>query len=840
MSTAKKTARPTAAATTKTARTAKTAKPARTAAPAGADEAAESAGTTRPSAVRPADSHDLIRVHGARVNNLKDVSIEIPKRRLTVFTGVSGSGKSSLVFSTIAAESQRLINETYSAFVQGFMPTTARPDVDVLDGLTTVITVDQQRMGADPRSTVGTATDANAMLRILFSRLGKPHIGPPGAYAFNVPSVSASGAITVERGSKTAVKATFHRTGGMCTRCEGRGTVSDIDLAQLYDDTKSLSEGAITIPGYGSDGWNMRLYKESGFVDPDKPIRKYTKRELHDFLHREPTRMKIAGINMTYEGLIPRIQKSMLSKDKEAMQPHIRAFVERAVAFATCPECDGTRLSEGARSSKIKRISIADACAMQISDLAEWVRELKEPSVAPLLTALLRTLDSFVEIGLGYLALDRPAGTLSGGEAQRVKMIRHLGSALTDITYVFDEPTAGLHPHDIQRMNDLLLRLRDKGNTVLVVEHKPETIAIADHVVDLGPGAGTAGGAVCFEGGLDGLRTSGTLTGRHFDDRSSLKKTVREPAGALEIRGATTNNLRGVDVDVPLGVLVVVTGVAGSGKSSLIHGSLVKGAQVKGADGTAVVSIDQGAIRGSRRSNPATYTGLLDPIRKAFAKANGVKPALFSANSEGACPTCNGAGVVYTDLGMMAGVATTCEECEGKRFEASVLDYRFGGRDISEVLAMSVAEAEEFFGGGEAHTPAAHAVLRRLADVGLGYLGIGQPLTTLSGGERQRLKLATHMSDKGGVYVLDEPTTGLHLADVEQLLGLLDRLVDSGKSVVVIEHHQAVMAHADWIIDLGPGAGHHGGRVVFEGTPADLVADASTLTGEHLAAYVGA
>ncbi|WP_435975331.1 ATP-binding cassette domain-containing protein [Streptomyces sp. Qhu_M48] len=780
----------------------------------------------------PADRHDLIRVHGARENNLKDVSIEIPKRRLTVFTGVSGSGKSSLVFDTIAAESQRLINETYSAFLQGFMQTLSRPEVDVLDGLTTAIIVDQQRMGADPRSTVGTATDANAMLRILFSRLGKPHIGPPSAYAFNVPSVRASGAITVERGDKKAVKATFNRTGGMCPRCEGRGSVSDIDLTQLYDDSKSLSEAALTIPGYTPGGWNYRLYTESGLVDPDKPIRRYTKRELHAFLHHEPTRMKIAGINMTYEGLIPRIQKSFLAKDKEGMQPHIRAFVERAVTFTTCPECDGTRLAEGARASKIKRISIADACAMQISDLAAWVRGLKEPSVAPLLTALQLTLDSFVEIGLGYLSLDRPAGTLSGGEAQRVKMIRHLGSSLTDVTYVFDEPTVGLHPHDIQRMNELLLQLRDKGNTVLVVEHKPETIAIADHVVDLGPGAGTAGGTVCFEGTVEGLRTAGTVTGRHFDDRASVKDTVREPGGTLEIRGANTHNLRDVDVDVPLGVLTVVTGVAGSGKSSLVHGSIPVSDDV--------VSIDQSPIRGSRRSNPATYTGLLDPIRKAFAKANGVKPALFSANSEGACPTCNGAGVIYTDLGMMAGVSSTCEDCEGKRFQASVLEYHLGGRDISEVLAMSVTEAGEFFASGEAATPAARRVLTRLADVGLGYLSLGQPLTTLSGGERQRLKLATHMGEKGGVYILDEPTTGLHLADVEQLLGLLDRLVDSGKSVIVVEHHQAVMAHADWIIDLGPGAGHDGGTVVFEGTPADLVAARSTLTGEHLAAYVGA
>ena len=778
-----------------------------------------------------ADSHELIRVHGARENNLKDISVELPKRRLTVFTGVSGSGKSSLVFDTIAAESQRLINETYSTFVQGFMPTLARPEVDVLEGLTTAIIVDQQRIGSDPRSTVGTVTDANALLRILFSRLGTPHIGPPSAYSFNVPSVRASGAITVERGDRKAVRATFSRTGGMCPRCEGRGSVSDIDLSQLYDDSKSLSEGAFTIPGYTAGGWNYRLYSESGFVDPDKPLRKYTKKELHDLLHHEPVRMKIAGINMTYEGLIPRVQKSMLSKDKEAMQPHIRAFVDRAVTFTVCPDCDGTRLSEGARTSKINKISIADACAMQISDLAEWVRKLEEPSVGPLLASLQQSLDSFIEIGLGYLSLDRASGTLSGGEAQRTKMIRHLGSSLTDVTYVFDEPTIGMHPHDIQRMNGLLRQLRDKGNTVLVVEHKPEAIAIADHVVDLGPGAGTAGGTVCFEGTVEGLRASGTLTGRHLDDRAALKPSVRKQSGALEVRGARTHNLQDVDVDIPLGVLVVITGVAGSGKSSLIHGSLA------GREG--IVLVDQNPIRGSRRSNPATYTGLLEPIRKAFATANGVKPALFSANSEGACPTCNGAGVVYTDLAMMAGVSTVCEECEGKRFQAEVLEYKFGGKDISEVLAMPVEEAAEFFSSGEGKNAAAHKILEHLADVGLGYLSLGQPLTTLSGGERQRLKMATHMADKGGVYILDEPTTGLHLADVEHLLGLLDRLVDSGKSVIVIEHHQAVMAHADWIIDLGPGAGHDGGRIVYEGTPAELVAGRSTLTGEHLAAYVG-
>jgi len=790
---------------------------------------------TQSPALHLADSHDLIRVHGARVNNLKDVSVELPKRRLTVFTGVSGSGKSSLVFGTIAAESQRMINETYSTFVQGFMPTLARPDVDVLDGLTTAIIIDQERMGANVRSTVGTATDANAMLRILFSRLGKPHIGSSQAFSFNVASISGAGAVSMERHGQTVKeRRSFSITGGMCPRCEGRGSVTDIDLTALYDDSKSLNDGALTIPGYSMDGWYGRIFSGCGFFDPDKPIRRFTKRELHDLLYKEPTKIKVEGINLTYEGLIPKIGKSMLSKDVDSLQPHIRAFVERAVTFTTCPECDGTRLSAAARSSKIKGISIADACAMQISDLAAWLRGLAEPSVAPLLTSLRHTLDSFVEIGLGYLSLDRPAGTLSGGEAQRIKMIRHLGSSLTDVTYVFDEPTIGLHPHDIQRMNTLLLQLRDKGNTVLVVEHKPEAIAIGDHVVDLGPGAGTGGGEVVFEGTLDGLRASGTLTGRHLDDRASLKPSVRTPSGALEVRGASTHNLRSVDVDIPLGQLVVLTGVAGSGKSSLIQGS------VAGRDG--VVLVDQGAIKGSRRSNPATYTGLLEPIRKAFAKANGVKPALFSANSEGACPNCNGAGVIYTDLAMMAGVATVCEVCDGKRFQAEVLEYTLGGKDISEVLAMPVTEAEEFFGAGEAKTPAAHKILGHLADVGLGYLNIGQPLPTLSGGERQRLKLATRMVEKGSdssVYILDEPTTGLHLADVENLLGLLDRLVDSGKSVIVIEHHQAVMAHADWIIDLGPGAGHDGGRIVFEGTPRALVNARSTLTGEHLAAYVG-
>ncbi|HET8617038.1 MAG TPA: excinuclease ABC subunit UvrA [Actinomycetales bacterium] len=786
-----------------------------------------------PTSTTAADSHDVIRVQGARENNLKDVSVELPKRRLTVFTGVSGSGKSSLVFGTIAAESQRLINETYSSFVQGFMPTLARPEVDHLEGLTTAIIIDQERMGANPRSTVGTVTDANAMLRILFSRLGDPHIGPPSAYSFNTPSVTASGAITVERGARTKKeKATFSRLGGMCPRCEGMGSVTDFDLSALFDDSKSLSEGALTVPGFSMDGWYGRIFSGSGFFDMDKPIARFTKKELHDLLYREPTKIKVEGINLTYEGLIPKIQKSMLAKDREAMQPHIRAFVDRAITFTTCPECEGTRLSEPARTSTIDGTSIADACAMQITDLAAWARSISDASVTPLLAGLQHLLDSFERIGLGYLSLDRPSGTLSGGESQRTKMIRHLGSPLTDVTYVFDEPTIGLHPHDIQRMNELVLQLRDKGNTVLVVEHKPETIAIADHVVDLGPGAGSAGGEVVFEGTVDGLRKSDTLTGQHLDDRVRVKGSVRTSTGSLEIRGASTHNLKDVDVDIPLGALVVLTGVAGSGKSSLVQGS------VEGRDG--VVVVDQGAIRGSRRSNPATYTGLLDPIRKAYAKANGVKPALFSANSEGACPTCNGAGVIYTDLAMMAGVATVCEDCEGRRFQPAVLEYTFGGRNIADVLAMPVTEAVEFFGPGESSVPAALKILQRLHDVGLGYVTLGQPLTTLSGGERQRLKLATHLGEKGKIYVLDEPTSGLHLADVQQLLELLDRLVDSGTSVIVIEHHQAVMAHADWIIDLGPGAGHDGGRVVFEGTPADLVASRSTLTGQHLAEYVSA
>ncbi|MEO5317686.1 excinuclease ABC subunit UvrA [Arthrobacter sp. CC3] len=784
------------------------------------------------SALHVADTHDLIRVQGARENNLKDISLELPKRRLTVFTGVSGSGKSSLVFATIAAESQRMINETYSAFVQGFMPNLARPDVDFLEGLTTAIIVDQERMGANPRSTVGTATDANAMLRILFSRLGSPYVGPPTAYSFNVPTRKASGVMSTDRGGRVekSVVSQAVYLGGMCPRCEGMGNVSDIDLTALYDENKTLSDGALTVPGYSMDGWYGRLFEGVG-LPMDKPISKFTKKQLDTMLYAEPTKIKVEGINLTYEGIIPKIQKSMLSKDPEAMQPHVRRFVERAVTFQTCPDCNGTRLTRDVLTSKIQGRNIAELCEMQITDLADWIRDLNESSVAPLLKGLQHLLDSFAEIGLGYLSLNRPAGTLSGGEAQRTKMIRHLGSSLTDVTYVFDEPTIGLHPHDIQRMNRLLLQLRDKGNTVLVVEHKPETIAIADHVVDLGPGAGTAGGTLCFEGTVEGLRGSDTITGRHLDDRAVLKDTLRASAGKLEVRGASTHNLQDVDVDVPLGVLCVVTGVAGSGKSSLIHGS------VAGRDG--VVVIDQAAIKGSRRSNPATYTGLLEPVRKAFAKANGVKPALFSSNSEGACPACNGAGVIFTELGVMATVESPCEDCEGRRFQASVLEYTLGGRNIAEVLEMPVTEATAFFDSDDAKVPAAHKILARLSDVGLGYLSLGQPLTTLSGGERQRLKLAVQMAEQGDVYVLDEPTTGLHLADVQQLLGLLDRLVDSGKSVIVIEHHQAVMAHADWIIDIGPGAGHDGGRIVFEGTPAELVSGRSTLTGEHLAAYVG-
>jgi len=792
--------------------------------------------TTSPFAsTHPADAHDVIAVAGARENNLRDVSVEIPKRRLTVFTGVSGSGKSSLVFATIAAESRRLIDETYSTFLQGFMPSLPRPDVDHLSGITTAILVDQERLGANVRSTVGTVTDAHAMLRHLFSRIGEPYVGPPTAFSFNVPTSKASGVMSTEKaGGGTEKKVVREQVylGGMCPECEGRGTVSDLDLSVIVDESRSLNDGAILVPGYKADGWMVKGFAESGFVDADKPVAEYTETERRDFLYRDKGKIKALGMNMTYQGLIPKLRESVFSKDPESLQPHVRRFVERAAVFGPCPACDGTRLNRSARSATVAGKNIADVCRLQITDAATWVRGIDDPHVTPLVNTLSALLDSFVQIGLGYLSLDRPAGTLSGGEAQRVKMIRHLGSALTDVTYVFDEPTIGLHPHDIARMNDLLVDLRDKGNTVLVVEHKPEAIAVADHVVDLGPGAGSDGGTICYEGTVDGLRTSDTLTGRHLDDRARLKETVRQPTGALEIRGANQNNLQAVDVDIPTGVLTVVTGVAGSGKSSLIHGNL--------ADRDGVVVVDQGAIKGSRRSNPATYTGMLEPIRKAFAKANGVKPALFSANSEGACPTCKGNGRIYTELGFMETVETPCEDCGGKRFMAEVLEYTLGGKNIAEVLDLSVAHAHDFFSTGDAKVPAVATTLTHLRDVGLGYLHLGQPLNTLSGGERQRLKLAMHMGDPGGTYVLDEPTTGLHLADVERLLALLDQLVDAGRTVIVIEHHQAVMAHADHLVDLGPGAGHDGGRIVFEGTPADLVADRSTLTGQHLADYVGA
>ncbi|WP_010525448.1 excinuclease ABC subunit UvrA [Nesterenkonia sp. F] len=775
-----------------------------------------------------ADAHDVIRVRGARENNLKSVDLDLPKRRLTVFTGVSGSGKSSLVFGTVAAESRRLIDETYSTFVQGFMPTLPRPEVDRLEGLTTAILVDQERLGANPRSTLGTVTDANAMLRQLFSRLGEPSIGGPTAFSFNIPTTTVGGASVTESGKKNVIKRQVY-LGGMCPDCEGRGTVSDLDLSRIVDESTSLVDGAILVPGYTADGWMVAPYKTQ--VPGDVPIKDLTAEQREDLLYAEPRKVKVENINVTYEGLIPKIRKSMFSRDPDSLQPHIRRFVEAAAVFATCPRCEGTRLNDSARSSTIDGKDIGEVSAMQVSDLAAWVRTIDDPSVAPLVETLLHLLDSFIAIGLGYLSLDRPSGTLSGGEAQRTKMVRHLGSALTDVTYVFDEPSIGLHPHDIARMNELLVDLRDKGNTVLVVEHKPEMIAIADHVVDMGPGAGAGGGEVVFEGTVDGLRAVETRTGEALSYRAQLKESVRERTAAFEVRGADTHNLADVDVDIPLGVLTAVTGVAGSGKSSLIGGHVA---------GEEVITVDQAPIKGSRRSNPATYTGLLDPIRKAFAKANGVKPGLFSANSDGACPTCSGSGVIVTEFSFTDTVSTPCEDCGGKRYQAEVLELRLAGKNIAEVLELSVAEALQYFGDGEARTPAARTILARLDDVGLGYLTLGQPLNTLSGGERQRVKLAMSMKSSGGIYILDEPTVGLHLADVDQLLGLLDRLVDAGRTVIVIEHHQAVMAHADWIIDLGPGAGHDGGRVVFEGTPAELVAERSTITGEHLADYVGA
>ncbi|WP_370890129.1 ATP-binding cassette domain-containing protein [Janibacter sp. GXQ6167] len=772
-----------------------------------------------------ADSHGVIRVRGARVNNLKDVDADIPKRRLTVFTGVSGSGKSSLVFGAIASESQRLINETYSTFVQGFMPSLARPEVDSLENLSAAIVVDQERMTANARSTVGTVTDAFALLRLLYSRLSTPHVGSSQAFSFNIASASGAGAVTVQKGAtQKAERRTFEVIGGMCPECEGKGKVSTIDIDAIVDRSKSLNDGAIMVPGMPTGSWQWRSYAESDRLDPDKALADYTPEEWDWLMNQDATKVKFAGINYTYIGLLGRVRRSFIDRETESKQAHVKAFADRVATFAPCPECGGTRLNEAARTATVAGTTLPECSAMQITDLLTWLDRVDDESVVPLLANLRGILAAFVEIGLGYLSLDRESGTLSGGEAQRVKMIRHLGSALTDITYVFDEPTVGLHPHDITRMNNLLLQLRDKGNTVLVVEHKPEVMAIADHLVDLGPDAGSGGGEITYAGDLAGLRASHTTTGRYLDARIGLRERVRQPKGALEIRGASIHNLRDVDVDIPTGVLTVVTGVAGSGKSSLIHGSL----------GTRedVLIIDQGAIKGSRRSNPATYTGLLDPIRTAFAKANGVKPALFSFNSEGACPACGGQGVIYTDLAMMAGVSTPCEECGGRRFRPEVLEYRLHGRSIDEVLALSVADAAEVFTSGKPKQ-----ILARLLDVGLGYLTLGQPLTTLSGGERQRLKLAAQMGRDAATIVLDEPTSGLHLADTERLLAMLHGLVEQGHSVVVIEHHLAVMAHADWIIDLGPGAGLDGGRVVFEGTPQEMVEHSDTLTAQHLRAW---
>jgi len=759
----------------------------------------------------PADSHDVIQVRGARENNLSGVSLDIPKRRLTVFTGVSGSGKSSLVFDTIAAESQRLINETYTAFVQNFMPSLGRPDVDALRNLSAAIIVDQERIGANARSTVGTATDAHTMLRVLFSRAGTPYAGPPSVFSFN-------------------------RAEGMCPVCEGLGRTTEFTLDELVDREKSLNQGPIRAPGFSVDSWHWQLMAQSGLFDPDLPLKDYPPEAWHQFLYQEPMKIRVGKSNLTFEGLVTKLKRQYLSKDPQSMQSHARAFAERAIRQETCGECGGVRLNAAARSVTVDGRTIGECSAMQISDLADFVAGIKHSGVGPMLEGLRELLESFVTIGLGYLSLNRESSTLSGGEAQRVKLVRHLGSSLSDVTYVFDEPTVGLHPHDIQQMNDLLLQLRDKGNTVLVVEHKPETIRIADHVVDLGPGAGLAGGRLCYAGDVTGLTASGTLTGQYLDHRVNVRDDVRQPTGKLSIAHATLHNLRDVSVDIPLGVLTVVTGVAGSGKSSLVHGSLA------GRDG--VIIAGQEPIRGSKRSNPATYTGLLDPIRSAFAKANKVKPGLFSANSVGACPTCKGIGLVYTDLAMMAEVASVCEDCNGARFTAEVLEYRLRGKNISEVLRMTVAEAREFFTSGTART-----ILDRLATVGLGYIGLGQPLTTLSGGERQRLKLAindwgggvgnvSNTVKTGSIYILDEPTTGLHLADVDKLLGMLDTPVDQGNTVIVIEHHQAVMAHADWLIDIGPGAGHDGGRVVFTGTPADLVESSPTTTAEHLRRYV--
>ncbi|WP_291314828.1 excinuclease ABC subunit UvrA [Corynebacterium sp. UBA2622] len=775
--------------------------------------------------------HDAIVVTGANENNLRNVSLRIPKRRLTVVAGLSGSGKSSLVFNTIAAESRRLINETYSSFVQGFMPSMARPDVDKLEGITTAIVIDQEPMGANVRSTVGTATDVTAMLRVLFSRIAEPNAGGPGAYSFNVPSVSGGGVLTDSRGRRKVLK-NYRRTGGMCPTCEGTGRASTFDVAEVVDKQLSLDDGAVRVPGYKPGSWLLRHYTESGYFPTDVPVGEFTDEQRHMLLFAEPRRVNHLGINTTYEGLIPKLTKSLLSREKEGMQKAMREFVERAATSGPCPDCGGTRLAPHALESTVAGRNIAELCAMEVRELAGWMEGVTEQSVAPLVGAIRETLENFLTIGLGYITLDRPASTLSGGEAQRITMIRHLGSPLTDVTYVFDEPTAGLHPDDIERMNSLLLALRDKGNTVLVVEHRPQTIEIADHVVEMGPGAGSEGGNVIFEGSVEELRGADTPTGRHLHERYALKSDAecRHGEGALEIRSADENNLDGVDADIPRGVLTAVTGVAGSGKSSLVRALPLD---------ENTVWVDQSSISGSRRSNPATYTGMLDSIRKAFAKANGVKPALFSPNSEGACANCKGAGVVYVDLGIMQGVDVPCEVCEGRRFDQAVLEYTFGGRDISEVLDMPATEAAAFFAEREHKVPAAARIARHLVDVGLGYIRLGQPLTTLSGGERQRLKLASHLNDDATLFVLDEPTNGLHVADAGALVDLFDSLVDAGATVVVIEHNPAVISRADHIIDLGPGAGSAGGRIVAEGTPEAVAANPASVTGRYLRRFSG-
>ncbi len=740
-------------------------------------------------------TRDVIEVRGARQNNLVGVDLDIPKRMLVVFTGSSGSGKSSLVFGTIAAESQRLINETYTAFLQSLMPALPRPDVDRLSGLNAAIVVDQERMGANSRSTVGTATDAWSMLRALFAAVGSPQVPGPAALSFN-------------------------DTSGMCPACEGIGTLATIDVDAVLDRALSLASGAITFPNFAVGSLFWQIFADSGYFDVDEPLTRWSQADLDQLLTGTGGKVGTGSYKMAYEGLLDKIRRLYLSKDRDALQPHVRRAVDAAATVIACPDCGGTRLNERARGCLVAGRTIAECNAMQVDDLAVWVRGLTAAGIAPMVAGLASTLDNLIEIGLAYLSLDRQTGTLSGGEAQRVKMVRHLESSLTEMTYVFDEPTGGLHAHDTARMIRLLQRLRDKGNTVLVVEHDPDVICAADHVVDLGPGAGSDGGQVVYQGDVAGLRRSGTVTGEHLDVRQPIRADPRQATGYLRVEDATANNLRAVTVDVPLGVLTVVTGVAGSGKSSLLS-SLPRSADL--------VFMDQTPIKGSRRSNPATYSGVLDPIRDAFAKANDVRAALFSANSEGACPACSGLGVTYTDLAYMPGVATPCEACEGRRFTADVLAHRLRGADICEVLAMTIDQAATFF-----TEKSVRPTLRSLVDAGIGYVRLGQPMTSLSGGERQRLRLGIEMGRSARTYVLDEPTSGLHLADVDHLVGLLDRIVEAGGTVIVIEHNLDVVARADWVIDLGPGAGHDGGRVVYQGPPAGLPTDGTSLTGHHL------